>query len=179
MNELDYLYDSFAKSLGLPLTLLSLVLGFVLWIFKASDCMPLWASMPIIILLVMILFVLYDSLRTSIKSKRMPKVRSAKESASDIEGTRRLTLLIEQSDLFYINTMVTLYGQENDFEIQLGLGYVETINDKGFIQVLVFEEPAGVNDDFWKGIAKNNKDDLSRLRIRPSVPSSYHQFIQS
>jgi hypothetical protein len=178
MNELDYLYDSFARSLGLPVALLSLALGFVLWIFKSSDCMPLWASIPTISLLLMILFVFYDSLRASIKSKRMPKVRSAKESSSDIEGPRRLTLLVDPSDLFYINTMVTLYGQENDFEIQIGLGYVETINDKKFIQVLVFEEPAGVNDEFWRGIAANKIDYLARLRLRPSVPSSY-QFIQS
>lgn len=179
MNELDYLYDSFARRLGLPVALLSFALGFILWIFKSSDCMPLWVSIPTISLLLMILFVFYDSLRASTKSKRLPKVRSVKESSSNIEGNpRQPMLLVDPSDLFYINTMVTLYGEENDFEIQLGLGYVETINDKKRLQVLIREEPAGVNDEFWRGIAANSKDYLARLRVRPSVPNPYY-FIQS
>lgn len=175
MKPHDYIYASFLKINGALLSSVSLLVGFLLWMFKASDSLPLWAVLPLLVIGIILSFVLYDALRSAIESRaKSLGVRRAKIAQSLPDGNRGLTLLIEPSEQLAIDAMITLYGQQDEFEIQLGVGYVEAINDKRFVQAIVYEDPVSVNSVVWDKISSNDTSVLTTLRVRPSVPRSYH-----
>jgi len=81
-------------------------------------------------------------------------------------------LIIGESEQFGINTMITVYRTqgESGLEIQLGVGYVETINSKGNIQAIVYEEPMVQGDDTWERLGNNDAEVLSQLIAKPTMP---------
>jgi len=175
MKPFDYIYASFLRINGPLLAGVSLFAGFLLWIFKASDSLPLWAALPLLVVGLIVLFVIYDALRSAIESKvQSLSIRRAKIAQGLPEGNRGLTLLIEPSEQLAIDTMITLYGQQDEFEIQLGVGYVEAINDQRIVQAIVYEDPVNANSAVWDRISSNDASLLKTLRVKPSVPRSYH-----
>lgn len=176
MKPFDYIYSSFLRINGILLAIVSLLVGFLLWRFNPSDNLPLWAVLPLLVVGLIVFFVLYDALRSAIQSKgKSLGVRRAKEAQALPEGGNRgLTLLIDPSEQLAIDAMITLYGHQDEFEIQLGVGYVEAINDKKFLQVLVYQDPIDVNNHIWEKISSNDQLILSTLRIKPSVPRAYY-----
>ena len=173
MKPFDYIYASFLKINGLLLASVSLFAGFLLWMFKASDNLPLWAALPLLVVGLIVLFVIYDALRNAIESKVTSiSIRRAKLAQALPDGSRGLTLLIEPTEQLAIDAMITLYGLQDEFEIQLGVGYVETINDKRFVQAIVYEDPVNANNDIWEKILANDISILPTLRVKPSVPRS-------
>lgn len=135
--------------------------------------MPMWLAIPTIVTGFIITFILYDALRAAINNwSRAPGVRRVKEAESLPEGNRGFRIIIEPSQQFYTDSMITLYGRENDFDIQLGIGYVETVNEKKYIQAIIYETSRNAHCQFWEQVCNNNRDYLSKLSVRPSVPRS-------
>ena len=173
MTSFTLIYDAFLRLNGLFLALLSLVVGFLLWALQPGGQMPMWLVIPTIVTAIIISVVLYDALRAAITNwGRAPGVKRVKEAESLPDGTKGLRLIIEPSQQFYTDSMITLYGRENEFDIQLGIGYVETVNEKRYIQAIIYENPMNANRQFWEGICKNDNNYLSKLSVRPSVPRS-------
>ena len=163
MKPFDYIYASFLKINGLLLASVSLFAGFLLWMFKASDNLPLWAALPLLVVGLIVLFVIYDALRNAIESKVTSiSIRRAKLAQALPDGNRGLTLLIEPTEQLAIDAMITLYGLQD----------VETINDKRFVQAIVYEDPVNANNDIWEKILANDISILPTLRVKPSVPRS-------
>jgi hypothetical protein len=173
MTSFTLIYDAFLRLNGLFLALLSLVVGFLLWALQPSGQIPMWLAIPTIVTGMIISFVLYDALSAAINNwGRAPGVRRVKEAEPLPEGNKGFRLIIEPSQQFYTDSMITLYGRENEFDIQLGIGYVETVNEKRYIQAIVYENPMNANRQFWERICNNDQEYLSRLSVRPSVPRS-------
>jgi hypothetical protein len=174
MTIFDLMYDSFSRANGLFLALLSLAVGLFLWVVHPSSQIPIWPVATAMVLGIIIVYVLFDAIRASVKNwGRAPGVRRVKEAEPLPEGNKGIRLIIEPSQQFYIDSMITLYGREDDFDIQLGIGYVETVNEKKYIQAVIYEIPLLVNRHLWDDICTNDHKYLSLLRVRPSVPRSF------
>jgi hypothetical protein len=174
MTTFDLIYDAFSRANGLFLTLLSLAVGLFLWVVHPSSQILIWPVVSAAVLATIVIYVLFDAIRMSIQSwGRSPGVKRVKEAEPLPEGNKGVRLIIEPSQLFYIDSMITLYEREDEFDIQLGIGYVETVNEKKYIQAVVYENPMHVNRGVWQEICKNDDKCLSRLRVRPSVPRSF------
>jgi hypothetical protein len=84
-------------------------------------------------------------------------------------------LVLEQSELFGINILVTVYYSENlglgrgeVFERAIGVGRVINVQENGLIQILVLAEvPA--NAELWQRIRNREPAPLAQLVVKPSI----------
>lgn len=175
MNIAGILISAFKKCHGPWASALSIPLGYFSWVLRPNDSLPLWLVLPIWVILIFAVSVLVVALRDVIVVKlEAPRVICARKADSLSTGNRGLTLLIRASEQFGINTMITVYRRQSDsgFETQLGVGYVETINSKGSIQAIIYEEPIVASDDAWERLGNNDADILGQLIAKPTVPRS-------
>ena len=85
----------------------------------------------------------------------------------------RLILVLRPSVLFSHESSVAIFHNENSVEHLLGVGYVETIQENGLIQVRIihFVEPEG--SQFWTRLIAKNRDVLPQILVKPYVPRQY------
>ena len=91
-----------------------------------------------------------------------------------------ITFILSPSELYYQNMMVSVFydeGEETSMALSLGVGYIETINEKGYIQVKFYSihQDETVNKIFEK--IKNENVKYSNIKIKPSV--SYNDLEES
>jgi hypothetical protein len=106
-------------------------------------------------------------------STRLPGViRAYPPSAPYVDAFA--ILLLEESTIFAHGSMVSVFTRANDFERLIGLGFVTTIQENGWIQVCVLGETETdtETEEIWKRILQNNKDELELLLVKPSIPRS-------
>lgn len=82
-------------------------------------------------------------------------------------------LLLAPSNAFGNNSVVSVYHQESDFEIFIGLGRVNTVQQDGKIQVLVLDRSN--RDELWERICRPDKTLLAALIVKPTVPFETYQ----
>ena len=142
------------------------LLGLPQWFFRPSDSVPMWLFIVCFIAFYAVCIVIYAvcSGEESVVY-RLPQVRAIKRYSN------HLIFLLEKSDLFSLNALVTIAYQNEDDEIEtiLGRGYVETINTQGCAQV-VFDRK--VNEERAKTIIKglsNTGRNKRALRVKPFI----------
>lgn len=173
MTYFSYIYEAFRRVSGYPLALVSLILTLLTWHFKSSDKVPLWAAVGTGVIALICLITFADALREALKQKaKLPAVRRALRSASLGYDPNTVTLLIEPSELFSVDSRISIYGIVQDFEVLIGYGYVATINDKRLIQAVIYQYPEDVHSDLWSKILANDRDMLPTIRVKPTVPLS-------
>jgi hypothetical protein len=173
MNIASFIIASFKRSHGPWASALSVPLGYFSWVLRPQDSLPLWLALPISTILVFSICVLVGALQDVITVKlKAPSVIYARQAAPLSSGNRGLMLIIGESEQFGINTMITVYRTqgESGLEIQVGVGYVETINSKGNIQAIVYEEPMVPGDDTWERLGNNDAEILRQLIAKPTMP---------
>ncbi|MCZ8064763.1 MAG: bZIP transcription factor [Microcystis sp.] len=111
-----------------------------------------------------------QKLETEIKQRIIPKIlRVQKDANNNIE------CLLEASDLFAIKSMISLYyTDEDDFERLIGVGSVQSINDKKRIQVVI-DEPEITYQNILDKLANNDLKVMQQTRVSPSVIKKYNQ----
>lgn len=163
------LYKAFRRTNGFILTLIGLLFSFVMWFWKPSASVPLWVIVLIVIVLAIVVVTLADALFESLKrSSRLPRVCKAIQPVA-LYGDARAILLVDASDLFSHDAMVSVFSRMNDFEVLIGTGFVATVQENGRIQVCV-QNSAESTGDIWERILQNNKEELSQLIVKPSIP---------
>src|SRR5438067_7480056 len=75
-----------------------------------------------------------------------PKVRSAQQIM--VQRQEQLLLLLEPSDMFGFDAIVSVYRENGNFEEMFGIGRVRTIQENGFIQVTIEQTDPSVDGDF-------------------------------
>lgn len=162
--------DSFSKFKGFPGVVVSLLLGYLFWVFSPDLKIPFSVFLPILLVLgglIVVLFDLLDDLYGQVKIKWLPKViRSIKYPNGDT------VLLLSESKLLTVNSIVSIYYDDNDFEQLIGFGVVVNIQENGKIQIGIHRQLPGFDERF-KSIANNNITAIARVVIKPNTPSVY------
>jgi hypothetical protein len=104
------------------------------------------------------------------KQSMIPKIlRVQKDANNNIE------CLLEASDLFAAQSMISLYyTDEDDFERLIGVGFVQSINNKKRIQVVI-DEPKITYQYILDKLANNDLKVMQQTRVSPSVIKKYNQ----
>ena len=92
----------------------------------------------------------------------LPKVILAKN------GPEGLLLLLSPSKFFGGDSIVSIYQEDDGFEIFLGWGRVQTIKQNGTIQVRDISQV--YRPETWEKISKSEKTALDSLVTKPDVP---------
>lgn len=133
----------------------------IFWIFPATTKIPLWIVPVLTIVFYLVVIVVY-AIQNNSRDEiyRLPSVKKI------VKKTNEMIFIVEKNDLFNINSLVSIY-YEDDIQILLGIGYVETINEKGSLQVKFYK----LNDEHSKiieSLEDNSKTRMS-LKMKPSV----------
>jgi hypothetical protein len=173
MNQyIQFTYRAFLRIHGFVLFFLSTILTILAWKFGASTKLELWIVVSLILAFVLIVIALGDALREALKRRSMlPEIK--KVACGNLHGFRftdnQAVFLIENSDMFATDAVVSVYADVDGFEVLIGQGYVLGYTTKGLIQALIDEFPEGAHPDLWKRVLQNNQTTLSTLKVKPSV----------
>jgi hypothetical protein len=125
--------------------------------------------MPISIVLFILVIAFAGALREVMKvSMYMPNVILGKKSPKGVGGY--VMCLLEPSDIFSHDSLVSFLIKEDNFEQFIGIGKVLNIQDDGKIQV-VMTNKIGEFDNVIKKIKENNNEILKKLKVKPNIPS--------
>lgn len=172
MNRLcEEIYAAFKRVNGYALGAIGIIVSLVPYMWDMNKTFSIKLLLPLGVILVITLVVLFDFSihcfqRMTTKS---PRVRRALPPQPLYQGTI-LTLLLDASDLFGTNAMVSIYRRHEEYEVLIGIGFVSTIQDNGLIQVCVQSSTDSDLTDIWEKIEQNNRDELARLIVKPTVP---------
>ena len=146
------------------------LLGFLWWMFTPQDTVPMWVFSVTIILGYAVCVVVYALASKNVEvTYVLPKVKAIRHN------DKKTIFLIEKNDLFMQGAYTTIaYQDEEDtIEVTLGLGYVETINSQGNMQV-VFQEILN-EPQVEKILAElcDKKHYRDAVKIKPTVQKKY------
>ncbi len=166
------LYESFVRVRGVPIAFISLLLGFLYFYLSAnSSSVQLKVILPVIVVLLILIITLFDlSYRLFSKSvHRLPRVKQARKPPLSHSKATAI-LLLENSEVYGHETIVSIYYIENGFEVFIGIGFVFTHQDNGYIQILVGSEIESAYKETWERVCHNDLNVLSNLLVKPSMP---------
>lgn len=172
------LLKDFFKKLDKTFTLgivvfIGLILSIITWGHSPKDTLTLtYYSLAWIVLGILLLYLIVFIIIKMYYEFRNPLTYSLPNLKSIVVHEKELIFILDHSELFYQGMMVTLfYNDENDsnLQIKIGIGYVETINNLGYIQIklsnfFITERSKPIIDSIVKGII-NRKN----IRIKPSI----------
>jgi len=168
----ELLYRSFMATYGPFLT----VVGFVLTVI-AFFVVPATATWPVRWMLVLavlaayavlvLLYAAYTAFRTT--GQRLPIVRCAQACPKAFHKAKVLFLL-DPSELFAHDAIVSIYYMQDDIERLIGMGRVINIQEDGRIQVLATHD-VEFGDVQWQDLVKNDVTKLRRLIVKPIIPA--------
>lgn len=142
------------------------LLGFLWWLFGPQDTVPMWVFSLAVIVGYMTCVIVYAIASRNIRiTYVLPKVKSIRHTENNI------IFLLEKNELFMQGAYVTIAYQDEDdlIEVVLGLGYIETINSQGNMQV-VFVKPSESQQAI--SIIENLKDKKhvrNAIKIKPTI----------
>ena len=142
------------------------LLGFLWWLFGPLDTVPMWLfSLTIILGYAVCIFVYAFASKNVEVTYVLPRVKAIRHNEN------KTVFLLEKNELFMQGAYVTIAYQDEDdaIEITLGLGYVETINSQGNMQI-VFQTI--VSDPQVKQIISTLSDKKhcrNAIKIKPTV----------
>lgn len=83
-----------------------------------------------------------------------------------------MIFLLEPSELFSYDTIVSFYYLEDDFEQLIAIGRVRNIQQDSKIQVEVTDYLSGYEEIFNK-LGRNDFKALEKTRVKPNIPKAY------
>jgi hypothetical protein len=130
--------------------------------------MPIWMTLYLALPLIILLYITVAALRVAhdqAGTENFPEVQAV---VKDHSGG--CILLLDQSPLFGMSTLVTVYyrNEQNGFEVMIGHGTVQSIQSDQRIQITIDEWVEG-NDDIVSQVKLSVSEFLKRLVVRPSV----------
>lgn len=152
--------------LGGITVVVTFLLGFLWWLFGPQDTVPMWVFSIAIIVGYCACIVVYAFASKNVEiTYVLPKVKSIRHNEN------KIIFLLEKNELFMQGAYVTIAYQDEDdlIEIILGLGYIETVNTQGNMQVVFIHE---VDDPQVKKIISEMSDKKSyrnAIKIKPTV----------
>jgi hypothetical protein len=173
------LYESFCRIRGVPIALVALVLGLVYFYFSGNQStIRLIIALPIFIGALIILWTLLDlSLHLHKNATRhLPRVVQARTPPTIYPGAVAI-LLLEGSEVYGHESLVSVYYRDDGFEVLIGIGFVLTRQDDGLIQVVISRQLEETYKDVWLKVCQNDATILPRLLVKPSLPKLFAEGV--
>ena len=151
------------------------IIGTVLTVFAfcfvAKDTVSLRIILPVSVLFLTIVFAFVDlSVRSfEFAKKSLPEVIQGRVPPGHFRGAIAL-LLLEKSNLYSHETLVSIYYRKDSFEELIGFGHVLTVQENGLIQVLVLSNFVDGEPDIWNHVQANDANYIKSLIVRPNIP---------
>lgn len=165
------LWLNFRKTEGVVLALI----GIALWFFSPQTTISLRLFLRIVILGLVIIVTFastaYELFLTSKQSFYLPKIIGSKKKAL-ANQQNYLIFLLEPSELFSYDTIVSFYYLDDDFELLIAVGRVNNIQQDRKVQVEVTDYVRGYEEIFNK-LENNDSTALKRTRVKPNIPKAY------
>ena len=143
------------------------ILGFIWWLFEPHTLVPMWVLSLTIIACYLICVIVYGlcSIKKDSTVYRLPAVRSIQQS------NNKLIFIVERNDLFNQGSYATICYQDNEesLELIIGLGYVESINSAGNLQVVIERLSSAESAKKIYDNIKNTSFYRKAIIIKPSI----------
>jgi hypothetical protein len=170
-NFSSLIWSSFLKIGGVPTAIIALVVTVAAWLFSPNINIPLGVALPVLILCIMAILTFANAANESFKmSERiLPKI---------VYGTtfqEKVLCLLEPSEFFSHDTLVSFYYIENSFEKLIGIGTVINIQEDGKIQVSM-TNPVEAFDDVITKLGLNDNTILNNTKVKPNIPRTYQNI---
>lgn len=165
------IYKSFLRINGWLFGGLALAISIaVFFVSPETKILVGWLVTAVAFSLVLIA-ILFDASRISWKASQrgLPEVRKTLEPPEIYQGIERI-LIVDPSELFGVDVLVSIYAKEEEYERLIGIGRVLTVQTNGYLQVGIstFTESSA---DIVGKLKGNDAGFLKKILIKPSVPS--------
>lgn len=146
------------------------LLGYLWWVFSPEDSVPMWLfSLAVILGYAACIFVYAFSTKSTKVTYALPEVKAIRHREN------KTIFLLEKNELFSQGAYVTIAYQdeEDSIETTLGLGYVETINSQGNMQIVFHRivDSSQVNEIISN--LSDKKQSRNAIKIKPSVSKNH------
>jgi len=150
--------------MGGSAVLVSLSVGILCWIFDASDQVPMW------LLIITIVFSWFVWLVTYVICSKK-KVAFSLPAIKSINIDFGVVFLVEGSELYSVDSLVSIYYQDEDDELEtfLGIGYVETRNSNSCFQIRLKNVSEVTSAKKILKTIKNDSQTKRSIKIKPSI----------
>lgn len=167
-----YFWKGFTKPWG-PLGLaISFALPIIIWVFAPSTSVPLiWVVLFSALVLVTICS-LISALFFAVNDNELilPRVISGREPPAYYSEDYNVLLILEPSELFARDHLLSLYLKVDNFEELVGFGRVLNVQDDGLIQVGLINR--GEDREIFQKIRENNASVIKTLLVKSQVPDN-------
>lgn len=152
--------------LGGTTVIITLILSFVMWIYKPDDHIPMWLFAISMIICYIICIITYAICKNKVEiTYTLPKVKKI------CKLQEKIIFIVEKNELYSHNSIVTIAYQDEDdeLEILLGIGYVETINTQGNLQIAFQKISSDKNAQEIISKLDDKKHDINSVKIKPTI----------
>ncbi len=168
---------------GLPITIFGIILsliasfGKIISINSGLIALLILVSIIIIAIFYKSSYELYTENKQLNKNKlRLPKIIEGRPPYTQNPKAKTL-LLLEPSDSFGYNILVSLYYFQGRIERLIGFGMVINIQEGKFIQVEIDRVFVG-HEDTIERMKHNDAECLSNTRVKPFIPTEYLDHLE-
>jgi hypothetical protein len=165
------IYDSFIRINGWLFGGLGLALSIATFFFSPETKFPVGWFVVLGSLSIVVVVVLYDASRTSWKASQrgLPAVRRTLEPPDIYQGIEKI-LIVEPSELFGVDALVSIYTTEEEYERLIGIGRVLNVQTNGYLQIGI-STLTETSPDLIDKLKGNDSAFLKKILVKPSVPS--------
>ena len=158
-NYWKELYYAFRRVHGYLIAIVGIAMSLVSFYFVTSDTVLVKHLIPFAIMVLIIVFTLLDlSYNLYVeRTKVLPKVRQAK-SPQSINKPAIAWLLLDQSPVFGHESLISVFYEDGDFEVLVGSGFIQTVQENGLVQVLVTDNFNDTDPEFWEKVCGNDQN---------------------
>ena len=153
----------------LQIGVVSIVVPLILWIFSPDDSISLKWALPVLALLLILLAfsgrIAYQYYQRA--QNILPKLILAKT----IENMG-VICLFESSELYSNNAIVSLFFNDDGFEILIGYGHVVNVQEDKRIQILITHWESG-QEEIRDKLEAGNAQVLEKVIAKPNVNRAY------
>jgi hypothetical protein len=164
------IWSSFSVIQTFWLGLLGFVASILAWAFAGQTPIPLVVVFVIITIALLAIATLIRALRTAleeyqrVKQNVIPKILRVQKDANN-----NIQCLLEASDLFAVQMMVSFYYTDEDgFEVLIGKGFVKNVQSDQKIQIIL-DQPEASYQNVLDGLANNDPKIIQKIKVRPSI----------
>lgn len=170
-NFWSLIWSSFLKIGGIPIGFIALAVAVLVWLFPPNINIPLGLALPVLILCIIIILTFANAADESFKmSERiLPKITYGTTQQA------KVLCLLEPSELFSHDTLVSFYYVENSFEQLIGIGTVINIQEDGKIQVSMTDPIEGFEETITR-LGQNDNTILDNIKVKPNIPRTYQNI---
>lgn len=165
------LYESFLRVNGWLLGGAALVLSITVFIVSPATKVAVGWLIAALATCIVIVVVVVDAASTAwrMSQRGLPKVRRTLDPPKIYVGVIRI-LIVDPSDLFSVETLISLYVKDDEYERLLGLGRVLTVQSNGILQIGI-TSLVDADEAIQTKLNGNDAGFLKALLVKPSFPS--------